>query len=959
MGSATYELKILLSLTDKATSGLHQSLAALKQYGAEAKAILQSLKQLEGFKPRSSSSGVSTQAQELRLLREETRLRQDQARLIGIESRNKAQAAQAGVRGLHDELRLMRERQQLQQGTSRAAYENQMRDMRLHRENMRLQREELALQRERRTSRSERIDNAIQTGRTVLDVGRRTYSNIQGFTDPALELMRSRTRFQLLGYSPDEQTKGLSAVKQVTSTTKGVRESDVTDLLVGLTNTMGSIDEATQMLPMGAKFLASVEALHGEGRGQAVKQFTDAMRAVELLGKDRSVAEASRYAGFIAQASIATGGEIDPREFRNFAKYGQVAAMQMTPQALGKYAPLLAQMGGQSAGTALTSLNSALAGGQLEPQKLRYWDKLGLLDRSKVEYTKQGQIKRIQPGAIPIAEGFAKDPLAFSDRLMVALQKQGVNTGDESAVAQQIEMLFGSRTAKRGIAQMMVMRESLRKETANIERAPDTEGVYGSIFGGKNPLGQYQDYQTAAVNARAQIGTQAATLGGDIAEKLAGYMQSAQIYAADNPAMATAMMGVYSLGKASAESADAVSLLGRIAGGVGSGSGSGGDSGISSVVAGGAGALGRSAWGFVANPIGLSVAGALGAVYASVKKWRTSRAQEGVEREQVTDYQSIAEKRGRGEYVDYGATASGIGARLKKGGALPASTGDTFGSRSVDVSIFEPSYLRSLLGNKPTMPERELVSRFAPQLRVPEVRQAFYQNELPKLGLSSEGQKNLKQAIEIELGTVNLTMPTGKNFFDYGTTNPISQQVTSVGDALSGITPKAQTTSNDFDILHKSVFPVPDDFTRARSAISVFTDSATSAADRLNSIGIKTGNEGGDNSGTTTGVTTGGDNGGTTKAHASFTRPLIAPLERESYLTPQVVARASGGAGTSGGIHLEPHITINGVSNPKEAADAVMTALRKEIAELRRLLNDPNHANKIMSDAYGIDEERA
>ncbi|HEX8177846.1 MAG TPA: hypothetical protein VF543_22345 [Pyrinomonadaceae bacterium] len=820
-GSETHKLILQFLVQGQAEKRISALTKQLRGANKEATSLQRALNKL---KPNSSlpksalpKSGATTTAlnRETRAVREQVKLMQDRVRLEREQARltqTKARATGAQRSAEIADIKLLRERARLEREAARATGRTGRRGRRASGD----------------YDNVDRFNRGVQTARNIGYVAQRTYDMVRGgFIDPALELKRAQTNFQMLNYPQAEQARGLQAVQQVTSQIRGVRQVDVTELLTNLTGTMGSVNDAIALLPQASKFLAATEALNGDrvGRQEAIRAFSNAAKTVELMGKDIDTATAKQYLNLIAQSNLATGGEVNPSELRNFVKQGQIVGMQFSPEGIMKFMPLIQQMGGKNAGTALTSLYSSVVGGQIPAHKLKYWGEMGLLDRSKVEFNQQGKIARLLPGAIPIAEGMGRDPFIFTDKLMAAFDRKGVDTTNVEAVAKQLEVMFGNRTAKREVAQMMLMRRQLDKETQNYMRVPDIEGFYSSMFERGNPLGQFLEFTASQTNARAAAGAPVMSLGGNVAEQLSNQIKSLQAMSADNPTTAAALIGILSLGKASAEAADGVGIFnGMLRGGSGGG-------GINSeVAAGGASLIGRGAVGaagLATNPVTFSIMAIAGGAFASYKNVQAYRQQLGVERGASAQLADITQRRERGESVDYAASARSVREALTRGGELSRAEG-IFTVKEFENNLYR-KLARPFYGNGPLPTDREMLQRFAPQLAIPDVRQSFIQTELPQLGLSSEGQQNIKRAIEAVF--INSLPNTG-----IGNLKQLDEKrlqgMPEFAQSLLRITEPAKQTADAFGQCVDPANKIPPAFRNVSSA-------AQSLADRVNSIVIE------------------------------------------------------------------------------------------------------------------------
>ena len=813
-GSETHKLILQFLVQGQAEKRISALTKQLRGANKEAISLQRALNKL---KPNSSvpksglpKSGATATAlnRETRAVREQVKLMQDRVRLEREQARltqTKARATGAQRSAEIADIKLLRERARLEREAARATGRTGRRGRRASGD----------------YDNVDRFNRGVRTARNVGYVAERTYDMVRGgFVDPALELKRAQTRFQLLNYPQAETARGLQAVEQVTSQIRGVRQVDATELLTNLTGTMGSVNEAIALLPQASRFVAATEALNGDrvGREQSIKAFSDAVKAVELMGKDIDTNTAKQFLNLIAQTNLATGGEVNPSEFRNFIKQGQIVGMQMSPEGLMKFMPLIQQMGGKAAGTALTSLYSAVVGGQIPAHKLKYWGEMGLLDRSKVEFNRRGEISRLLPGAIPISNDMGRDPFTFTDKLMAAFDRKGVDTTNVEAVAKQLEVMFGNRTAKREVAQMMLMRRQLSKETENYVRVPNVEGFYNQMFERGNPLGQFLEFTASQTNARAAAGAPVMTLGGNVAEQLSNQIKSLQATSSDNPAMSAAMIGLLSLGKASAEAADGVGLFnGMLRGGSGGG-------GINSeVAAGGASLIGRGAVGaagLATNPVTMSIAAIAGGAFASYKNVQAYREQLRREQGATLDYNTINQRRQKGDVVDYSVSARSVRESLMRGGELSRARG-TFTATEFENTLYR-RLARPFYGNQPLATDKEMLQRFAPQLAIPEVRQSFIQTELPKIGLSPEGQANLQRAIESVFASVQIP---AKPSLDNSVMGGFAQSILNIAEP-------AKQTADAFGQCIDPANKIPPAFKNVSSA-------AQNLADKVNSIVIE------------------------------------------------------------------------------------------------------------------------
>ena len=629
--NATYTLSVLLKLNDQLSGKLGKSVSALKGFKKETDSAFKSYEKLrasiakplappktKGILPdldkaakvagQMGAKNVADAARVLKFKREEAKLATDETRAAREQGRLAVDAVSHTLRLKREEARLDQQQAHTRRANYKASGEAEISDLRLARERIRLQREADRYNGGRRSGFAERVSNVGARADNVRNAAysfKAAFDATKQIVDPALEQMRSEARFRMMGFSARETTGGLAAVDQALKTVKGVKRAEVIETLTALTGTFGDVEQASQFLPIASRYMANMKALQGDQAGPAevARQIQNTFKSLELLGVDRPTgprddagqrtftpedrARMEHYFDLIAQASAATGGDINPAEFRNFTKYARMAGQGITPEGMTKLLPLIPQMGGAPLGTALMSLSTNLVGGTLPAYRVREWDRLGLVrhkdDKGQplVEYSKNEEIKRMRPGAIPMADILLKDPVAFADTLAAHLKTKGIDTSSFDSTNRQLFAMFGNRTSSGVMSQMINFRESLRKEASNYERVPSINTAYQQLFESQNPIANILDVQAKWHDAQARAGMKVAGAEGGAAGKAAELMLA-------HPDLAAGLAGVKALGTASTEAASGVGSLSQALSGL-KGLGGGGRAGAGGSGIGGTG----------------------------------------------------------------------------------------------------------------------------------------------------------------------------------------------------------------------------------------------------------------------------------------------------------------------------------------------------------------------------------
>jgi hypothetical protein len=612
--SASYTLSVVLRLTDRLSGKIDKSLSALKALEKQSNKTLKALSALSKAKspqfpaapkkaapdllpkpPRAPKTGAREYAEASRVLglkRQETALEREQTRLAREQAKLATDAASLSLRLQREETRLEQDAARARQASARASNTAELGDLRIQRERIRLQREADSYNRYRRDGgvlgRVDRFGRRADELRNATGDFRSAYGTVSEFARPAIEQIRTEARYRVMGHPAQQTSAGLTAVEQTLKNVRGVNRAEALESLTALTGVFGDIEQATMFLPITARYMANMKALYGDRYSPAElgRQVQNNFKSMELLGVDRPTgpggtftnedrARMENYFDLFARAQATTGGDINPAEIKAFTKYARMSALGITPEGMVKLTPLISQMGGAQLGTALMTLSQNLAGGQMPAYKIREWDRYGMVRHKDekgqplVEYTKDGQIKRMRPGAIPLADLALKDPVAASDELAKILKSRGVDTSDFKETNKALYGLFANRTSSGVMSQMINFREALRKESGNFERALNINDTYKMLYEGQSPLAAYLDLQAKGVDAQARAAMDLVNKTGGIAGGVADWM-------GQHPEMAATLSGLQMLATASLEAAGGLgSLVSVLPAGGGHGGGSG------------------------------------------------------------------------------------------------------------------------------------------------------------------------------------------------------------------------------------------------------------------------------------------------------------------------------------------------------------------------------------------------
>lgn len=246
----------------------------------------------------------------------------------------------------------------------------------------------------------------------------------------------------------------------------------------------------------------------GHKLGMGDQAYTVA-KALEMRGATRTPGEFTAQSDMMTKAIIASGGKVTPQDFLNNIIYGRRAAYGWDNAFTYTILPTLIQEmkgggsgGARGPGNALMSAYAAVVGGTIPQKALKVWSELGLIDRSKVVWTKAGEMKGVKPGGISGSEVFQANPYQWAQQVLLpAMQRRGLNSPEQ--MRQTLQYLFPNRTAS--IMDQMVMQAWKFQRDQRLIQGAQGLGAYNQLV--KNdPFMAQQALEAQWTNVKTRLG---------------------------------------------------------------------------------------------------------------------------------------------------------------------------------------------------------------------------------------------------------------------------------------------------------------------------------------------------------------------------------------------------------------------------------------------------------------------
>ncbi|MDN2695087.1 phage tail protein [Janthinobacterium sp. SUN073] len=287
-----------------------------------------------------------------------------------------------------------------------------------------------------------------------------------------------KARVNALGLGPKTSQQAIAFAKNMK--TYGTSQNENLELVRDAMSIFGDLHHAEMVAPTLAKMKFANKAFFGAESGEENERiFMDLLKVIEQRGGTASSEKFHTQANMMQKVITATGGRVGPTEWLNFIKTGGIAAKIMDDkQFYYQMEPLVQEVGGHRAGTALMSGYSNLYQGRTTKRAVHNMEKLGLIgDHSKVTHDKVGQTSTIGPGALLGSEIFRRSQFEWLEKVLLPqLAKKGIT--DPKKIEDIIGGLFSTRTAGNQFLDMFKQRIQMHKNAKLNEGAYDIEQIY-------------------------------------------------------------------------------------------------------------------------------------------------------------------------------------------------------------------------------------------------------------------------------------------------------------------------------------------------------------------------------------------------------------------------------------------------------------------------------------------------
>lgn len=294
------------------------------------------------------------------------------------------------------------------------------------------------------------------------------------------KLVAVQNQMTAAGWKYKEIQEATAKAWELTAKHQSIGAAEILAMQKEMAPVLGDRHHAVEMAGQMTKLMVAFQGAFGvDSAAKFHTQVRDAIRAGELSANVLQPERFEKYLDGMAKTLKAFGGTITPSDYFMATKYGRAGAINWNDEFTNLILPTIMQeLGASSTGTGLMTLYQAVVGGRMRLRSINMFDRMGLIDQSKLnteDLTAEGRIKRMSPGAIRGSRMLMENPFewvwqvmipAFLDKGVISQAgldaikqgkiKDGIGKEARKAMTETIAIMFGDRTAQ-GIVDLLAL----------------------------------------------------------------------------------------------------------------------------------------------------------------------------------------------------------------------------------------------------------------------------------------------------------------------------------------------------------------------------------------------------------------------------------------------------------------------------------------------------------------------
>jgi DNA-binding FrmR family transcriptional regulator len=360
------------------------------------------------------------------------------------------------------------------------------------------------------------VFEGAEHAKKIVGFGKEQFESLEPFIDAAKEQAQARLRFRSLNLSEADNERAFAGVEQMTKNFKGSTLTEGIETLGDLTDAVGGLDHALELLDTASKFRFTFSTVFAGMFKE--DQMNEQIKAVGNILKwsgaiEHGVEAAKAQVDVIQQIAASTNGEVDPQKlYKALLKAGPGMHTLSARGIMEMVAPIGEFGSPEDAGTSLAAMNRVISQGDMGGKSYSAeWKKLGLVDRK---------------GSNKLAGDFVTDPMKAMEMLSEAMKKHGIKfdydekgnlkESSKSDVVKEINKLFSTADAQRGAALFLTKPGTVDE---GVEKAQGAPGVQtAALKAEQTEMGKLKEYEAAVKNFQINVGMPLLKAGADLAQ---------------------------------------------------------------------------------------------------------------------------------------------------------------------------------------------------------------------------------------------------------------------------------------------------------------------------------------------------------------------------------------------------------------------------------------------------------
>lgn len=283
------------------------------------------------------------------------------------------------------------------------------------------------------------------------------------------------TRMSASGMSDHEIKEAVDLSAAISKKFPSVSQVQMMHMARNVRSMVGSYEEATHVLEPLARLRVVALGAHPDKAAELNEDFDKLAKGMEIKGVTQDLPKFNHYIDGMAKALNVFGDTLRPTDYYEMFKYGRAATNALSDHFMLSTAPTLAQeLGGSSAGKALSSFHTQFVGGKMSNKAVEAMNEYGLLDMDKVIKTTTGNVKGVRPGGVKGAEYLQpghEDPYQWVNKILLpALAKKGVT---DPGKIQEVIAGMASQTTTAQMLSIFATQQSRIEKDAHLVAGAD------------------------------------------------------------------------------------------------------------------------------------------------------------------------------------------------------------------------------------------------------------------------------------------------------------------------------------------------------------------------------------------------------------------------------------------------------------------------------------------------------